>query len=305
MARNKNAIRNGSLFWDVVIYTFLGLLAIVFLYPLYQVFVCSISDPSTVMTKNSLVLFPVGVHWGAYEIVFNNPFILSGFKNTLLYMAIGTSLSFFMTLILAYPLSIPNLTGKKAVIIFFTIPMYFGGGLIPFYLLLTKMKMLNTIWVLTIPGCVSFWNSVIMRTQFNSIPAGLREAAVIDGAGDGTILFRIMLPLSGAVSAVLILFSVVGFWNMWFEPMLYLTKRNMYPIQSVLREILIEETSTLTQGANRNGQVKLLRDNPDMRAVNQLIKYSTIIVTTVPILCVYPFAQRYFVKGVMIGSLKG
>ena len=302
----RNRVRDGSVAATVTIYVFLGLLSIVFIYPLYQVFVCSISSPATVMARNSLMLLPQGIQWGAYEVVFQNKNIWTGFRNTLLYLLLGTALQYLITLITAYPLSVKNLTGRKFIMVYMTITMYFGGGLIPVYLLMSQLKLINSMWVLIIPAGANVWNIIIMRTQFTNIPDELKEAAIIDGAGDATLLFRILFPLSGAVSAVLILFTSVHYWNMWFEPMIYLTKRSMYPIQSVLREILIDNNTTMASaGANRNAQAKLLRESVDQAAVYHLIKYANIIVTTVPILCVYPFAQKYFVKGVMIGSLKG
>ena len=158
-------------------------------------------------------------------------------------------------------------------------------------------------WVLIIPQACNVWNIILMRTQFVNLPGELKEAATIDGAGDVTMLFRIMLPLSGAVSAVLILFTAVGYWNMWFDPMIYLTKRSMYPLQSVMREILSDNAAVAKAGA-AGSNVKINRD-VNQAAVNALIKYANIVVSTVPILCVYPFAQKYFVKGALVGSLKG
>ncbi len=239
----KNHIRNGSAAADVCIYVFLAVLSIVFVYPLYQVFVCSISSANVVMTNNSFMLWPVGIQFGAYEVVFQNNNIWSGFKNTIIYMVLGTVIQYGITLITAYPLSIRNLTGKKTIMIYLTVTMYFGGGLVPTYLLMSQLKLINSIWVLIIPAAANVWNIIIMRTQFANIPEELKEAATIDGANDIVMLFRVLLPLSGAVSAVLILFTSVGYWNMWFEPMIYLTKRTMYPLQSVLREILIDNNT--------------------------------------------------------------
>ena len=187
--------------------------------------------------------------------------------------------------------------------LYFTITMYFGGGIIPYFLLINQLGMMNSMWVLIIPNAVNVYNMIIMRTQFVNLPDDLREAATLDGAGDLRLLWSVLLPLSGAVSAVLILFTAVGYWNMWFDPMIYLTKRSMYPIQSILREILIDNASIASAGRG-NAQVKLIK-NADQSAVNALIKYANIVVCTVPVLCVYPFAQKYFVKGVMVGSLKG
>lgn len=299
----KNRIRTGCVAADVCIYALLAVLSVIFLYPLYQVIVCSISDPAVVASKNSLMLVPEGIQFDAYQVVFHNKNIWTGFKNTLIYLVLGTSLQYLVTVITAYPLSIRNLAGKKWLMLYFTITMYFGGGIIPYFLLINRLGLMNSMWVLIIPQAVNVYNIIVMRTQFTSLPGELKEAAIIDGAGDTRLLFSILLPLSGAVSAVLILFTAVGYWNMWFDPMIYLTKRSMYPIQSILREILIDNASISTAGRG-GAQVKLTR-NADKAAVNALIKYANIVVCTVPVLCVYPFAQKYFVKGVMIGSLKG
>lgn len=301
--KKENKIRNGSLVADIIIYTFMAVLSLVFLYPLYQVVVNSISDPGVVATKNGLLLLPKGVHFEAYRVVFANKNIWIGFKNTVLYMVLGTSFQYLITVLTAYPLSIKGLSFKKPILIYFTITMYFGGGIIPYFILINNLGLMNSMWVLIIPAGVNVYNMIIMRTQFVNLPEELKEAAYIDGAGDGTILFRILLPLSGAVTAVLLLFTAVGYWNMWFEPMIYLTKREMYPLQSILREILIDNAAIGQAG--RAGVQTKLNKNIDQAAVNALIKYANIIVCTVPILVVYPFAQKYFVKGVMVGSLKG
>ncbi len=301
--KNKNTIKNGSAVADAIIYIVLALFSVIFFYPLYQVIICSFSDPSTVVAKNGLLFWPVGFQTDAYQIVFQNKNIWTGFRNTLLYMFLGTTFQYIVSLLASYTLSIKDLAGKKWIMIYFMIPSYFGGGLIPYFLLINQLGLMNSIWVLVIPYAINTYNIIIMRTHFNNLPDGLREAAIIDGAGDVTLLFKILLPLSGAVTAVLILYSVVMYWNMWYDPMLYLTKRSMYPLQSIMREILIDNSTVSRAGAG-NVQTKL-DHNPDKAAVSQLIKYANIVVTTVPILCVYPFAQKYFIKGVMIGSLKG
>ncbi len=301
--KKKNHIRSGSLVADVFIYALLAFLSIIFIYPLYQVIVNSISDPAVVATRNGLLLWPTGIQFDAYRVVFRNKNLWTGFKNTLVYMVLGTSLQYFVTLITAYALSLKDLRFKKGLMIYFTITMYFGGGIIPYFLLITRLGLMNSMWVLIIPQACNVWNIILMRTQFVNLPGELKEAATIDGAGDVTMLFRIMLPLSGAVSAVLILFTAVGYWNMWFDPMIYLTKRSMYPLQSVMREILIDNAAVAKAGA-AGSNVKINRD-VNQAAVNALIKYANIVVSTVPILCVYPFAQKYFVKGALVGSLKG
>lgn len=301
--KKKNHIRSGSLVADVLIYALLAFLSIIFIYPLYQVIVNSISDPAVVATRNGLLLWPTGIQFDAYQVVFRNKNLWTGFKNTLVYMVLGTSLQYFVTLITAYALSLKDLRFKKGLMIYFTVTMYFGGGIIPYFLLITRLGLMNSMWVLIIPQACNVWNIILMRTQFVNLPGELKEAATIDGAGDVTMLFRIMLPLSGAVSAVLILFTAVGYWNMWFDPMIYLTKRSMYPLQSVMREILIDNAAVAKAGA-AGSNVKINRD-VNQAAVNALIKYANIVVSTVPILCVYPFAQKYFVKGALVGSLKG
>lgn len=287
---------------DIAIYILLILLALICLYPLYQVVVVSVSDPTVVMKKNGMLLIPEGFHLDAYKIVFSNKNIASGFKNTAFYILVGTSLQLLTTATGAYVLSKKNVMLKKPIMVYFTITMYFGGGIIPSFLLINKMHLMNTPWAILLPGAVSVWDIIIMRTQFVNIPDGLKEVAMIDGASDFTILTRVLLPLSGSVIAVLVLFSAVGYWNMWYEPMIYLTKRSQYPIQSVLREILIDSNSQMMAGA---GRAQTRFDVKTNVAAQTLVKYANIVVCTVPILAVYPFLQKYFVKGVMVGSLKG
>ena len=292
----------GDLLLDAFIYGFLVLLAIICIYPLYQVIVVSVSDPAIVMKNNGMMLIPKGIHFDAYKIVLSNHNLLTGFKNTLFYIVVGTSLVLFTTATGAYVLSKKNVMLKKPIMIYLTITMYFGGGLIPGYLLINNLHLMNTPWAILLPGAFSVWDIIIMRTQFANIPDALKEAAVIDGASDFTILTRILLPLSGAVIAVLVLFSAVGHWNEWFSPMLYLTERSKYPIQSVLREILIDNSSQMMAGA---GKIQTRFDAKNNAAAKTLVKYANIVVCTIPILVVYPFLQKYFVNGVIVGSLKG
>lgn len=292
----------GDLLLDAFIYGFLVLLAIICIYPLYQVIVVSISDPAIVMKNNGMMLIPKGIHFDAYKIVLSNHNLLTGFKNTLFYIVVGTSLVLFTTATGAYVLAKKNVMLKKPIMIYLTITMYFGGGLIPGYLLINNLHLMNTPWAILLPGAFSVWDIIIMRTQFANIPDALKEAAVIDGASDFTILTRILLPLSGAVIAVLVLFSAVGHWNEWFSPMLYLTERSKYPIQSVLREILIDNSSQMMAGA---GKIQTRFDAKNNAAAKTLVKYANIVVCTIPILVVYPFLQKYFVNGVIVGSLKG
>lgn len=292
----------GETAFDVLVYTVLTLLALICLYPLYQVVVVSFSDPAIVMKNNGMLLRIHGFQTDAYKMVFSNKNIATGFKNTAFYIVVGTSFQFLTTVAGGYLLSKKNVLLKKPITIYLMITMYFGGGIIPSFLLINKLHLMNTCWAILLPGACNVYNMIIMRTQFVSVPDGLKEAAIIDGASDFTVLFRVLIPLSGSVIAVLTLFSVVGYWNMWYEPMIYLTKRSQYPIQSVLREILIESNnSQMMAGA---GKTQIKADTSQNKAVETLVKYANIVVCTVPILVVYPFAQKYFVKGVMVGSLK-
>ena len=304
--KHKNKISTGSLVADAIIYSILALFTFIFAYPLYQVIICSISDPSIVAMKNGLMFWPEGVHFEAYKIVLQNKNLLTGLKNTLLYMTLGTTISFFLTCMTAYPLIIPDLWGKRAIMFYFTLTMYFGGGMIPYFILINKLGWMNTIWVMIIPGAVSGWNVIVRRTFYlSNIPNEIREAAQIDGAGHFRILFNIVIPLTMAINAMSIMFSCIGYWNMWLDPMIYMTDRSMYPLQSFLREILIDNSSMSLAGAAQS-QSRLLTDNVHTKAaVNRLVKYANIVVSIVPILCVYPLAQKHFVKGAIVGSLKG
>lgn len=302
LQKARRRIRQGSVAADVCIYGILILVSVLFLFPVYQVLVISISEPAAVYASKGFLLWPRGVHLEAYEVVLQNRNLLQGIRNALLYMAVGVAIQYLVTVLAAYSFSIRGLPGKKLLWGYFIVTMYFSGGAIPMFLLISKMKMINTIWALTLPGAVNISNIIIMRTQFLTIPDSIRDAARMDGVSDITMLFRIFLPLSAATSAVLVLFSVVVFWNMWYEPMIYMTKRSMYPIQSVLREILIDNASVAYAGRGKV-QIKLTR-SANRNAVQLLIKYAVIVVTTAPIMILFPFVQKHFVKGVMLGSLK-
>jgi putative aldouronate transport system permease protein len=234
--------------------------------------------------------------------VFSNRNIGTGFLNTVLYMVVGTVFQYVILVLTAFPLSKKNAMLTKPLLFYLMFTMYFSGGLIPYYLLVNQLGLMNNWLALILPQGVNVWNIIIMRTQFVGIPDSLSEAAYIDGANDFSILMRVYIPLSGAVSAVLILFTAVAYWNMWFEPMIFLVDRSKYPLQSVLREILIDNNTQMMAGGSRTGiRYNTLRD----ARFQTLVKYAIIVVGTVPILCIYPFAQKYFIKGVLVGSLKG
>jgi len=287
------------------IYIFLILLNIAFLYPLFQTAVISISNPREVLATNGLMLLPRGIHLDGYRVAFSNPNLWSGVYNTFFYVIFGTLFIMLITVLAGYTLSLRDAMLKKPIMIYLTITMYFSGGLIPFFLLISQLGLLNSRLVLIIPYGVNVWNIIIMRTQFRNLPDELKDAAIIDGANDFRMLFQIFIPLSKAVLAVLILFSVVSYWNMWFEPMIFLNDRSLYPLQSILREILIDVNERVMAGAQGGPGARIDRTLMGNIGFRRVVQSAFIMISTLPILFVYPFAQRFFVKGVMVGSLKG
>jgi putative aldouronate transport system permease protein len=278
---------------------FLSLLSLICIYPLLYVVFASFSDPGLLMQHEGLLLLPRGFTLKGYELVLNNPNIKVGFFNTLFYVVVGTAFSMLLTVLGAYGLSRKQVLFAKPILIYITITMFFGGGLIPFYLTVRNLGLNNTRWAIIIPSAISTWNLIVMRTSFMGLPRSLEESARIDGANDFIILFRIIIPLSKAVMAVMILFYSVGMWNSWFHASIFLSDRKYYPIQLILREILItNDKSDMLQVMSG-----ITAQSEDM--YRQLLQYSTIVIATVPILFVYPFLQKYFVKGIMVGSLKG
>jgi putative aldouronate transport system permease protein len=286
----------GEKIFDALNVLFMCILMFISFYPVLHVLAASFSDPSRLMRHQGPLMWPLGFTLKGYELVFENPNILSGYKNTIIYLVLGTIINIFMTSLGAYVLSRKNVMFGRPLMFIITFTMYFGGGLIPWYLLIKNMGMLDTIWAMIIPGAISTYNLIVMRTSFMAIPDSLEESARIDGANDFTILFKIILPLSKAVLAVMILFYAVGYWNSWFTAMLFLKSRKLFPLQLILREILITNSKdTMMQQMISPMEKDLYKD---------LIQYCTIIVGTVPIFFVYPFLQKHFTQGVMIGSLK-
>ncbi|OCT15372.1 sugar ABC transporter permease [Paenibacillus pectinilyticus] len=264
------------------------------LYPLLYVAFASFSDATSLLQHRGLMLRPAGFDLSAYKAVFENPMIMKGYQNTLIYVVLGTTINLFMTAIGAYVLSRPNLYFKNIIMFFIVVTMVFHGGLIPSYLLVNSLGMMNTMWAILIPGAINTFNMIIMRTSFQSIPVSLEESARMDGAGDWKILFRIVIPLSMPVMAVMILWYAVGHWNSYFNALVYLRNREAYPLQLVLREILI----------SNNTDSMMAGGGDDKYAIGETIKYAAIMVSTLPIICLYPFLQKYFVQGVMIGAIK-
>ena len=277
--------------------TVITLLLLVVLIPLVYIVSASFSSPSAVMSGRVL-LWPVEPGIKGYTAVFEYKPVFIGYRNTAFYTIVGTFINVSMTLMAAYPLARGNLVGGKLIMFLFTFTMIFSGGLIPSYILMRNLNFINTVWAMLIPGAVSAYNMIITRTFIQNIPAELREAAEIDGCSDIQYFFVILMPLSKAVIAVITLYYAVGHWNAYFNAFLYLSNKSLFPLQLFLREILIKNTVDTTMVLDPEIEAAI-------QGMKDLLKYSLIVVATVPILCIYPFVQRYFIKGVMIGSIKG
>ena len=280
-------------------YILLTVLLVVVLYPLIYIISCSFSSGDALMSGR-VKLFPVDLTLQSYKAVFKYQSIWTGYRNSIIYAIVGTLISMVLTLFAAYPLSRDDFRGKKifTVIILFT--MMFSGGLIPTYLLVKNLDLMDTIWAVVLPGAVNAYNIIVARTFFaNTIPKELQEAAEMDGCTDFRFFVRIVIPLSTPIIAVLSLWVVVGLWNSYFGPMIYLNSQEKYPLQLVLRRILLLSQVNLNQS---NIDPETIRKN---QYLGEMLKYGTIIISTMPLMNVYPFVQKYFVKVVMIGSVKG
>lgn len=284
----------GEIIFDVFNYAFIIFLMVITLYPFWYIIIGSFSDPTAVAQHRGLMFWIKGFNIESYKAVFMNPNIWTGYLNTTYYLVVGTAVNLFMTVLGAYGLSRKKLYGKSAIMKIIVFTMFFSGGLIPTFLIIRSMGMVDTRWAMIVPGAISTYNMIIMRTAFQSVPDSLEESARMDGANDFTIMWKIIVPLSLPAMAVIALYYAVGHWNSFFGALVYLRSRPLFPLQLILREILISNsTDTMMTGVVA-----------DREPIGETIKYSTIIVSTLPILCLYPFLQRYFVKGVMIGSLK-
>ena len=284
----------GMVIFDGINQIVITVITLLSLYPMFHVLVASFSEPIRIMNHQGPLLWPLGFSLEGYRIVINNPSVMTGYMNTIFYVIAGSAVNMVMTILGAYVLAQREFMPKKFCMVMIVFTMYFSGGIIPNFLLVRYLGMLNTRWALIIPTAIGTWNMLVLRTAFRVVPEALEDAARIDGANDLTILVRIMIPVSKATIAVILLFYAVGHWNSWFNAMIYLPRaRNLYPLQLFLREILIS-SSIEVSGADSG-----------IDFIGELIKYSTTIVSTVPILCLYPFLQRYFVKGIMMGSVKG
>lgn len=264
-------------------------------YPILYVFSSSISDARR-LAFETLWFFPKGFSLQGYREIFNNPSIWIAYGNTLFYTLFGTLINVVLTTMLAYVLSRKDFPARNVLMFIVTFTMLFSGGLIPVFILVTKIGLYNTRWAMLLPGAIAVWNTIIARTFFAGLPESLAESAKLDGANDITILFRIIIPMSTAIIAVLIIFYAVGHWNSYLAALLYLPNSDLHPLQIFLAKLLINDESMLEAGG-----VEAL----DMTYVLDQLKYVAIMVVILPILCIYPLFQKYFVKGVMIGAIKG
>lgn len=300
MELNTKTIRQSKSdrIFDAVNITLLCLLLLTVIYPLIYVISCSFSDPLLVVQSKIKVL-PQKVTLVAYQRVFRNDLVMSGYKNTFIYTILGTALNVAITTMTAYPLSRRDFAIRKPVTVLVTFTMLFSGGMIPTFLVVKNLKLIDTIWALLLPGAMSTWNMFIMKNYFQtSIPNELYEAARIDGADNFQILLKIVLPLSAPIIAVMVLYYGVAHWNSYFNALLYLRDRYRYPLQLVLRSFFNANDYSEQGGAGGDsGMTALL--------VAETMKYALIVVASGPILCLYPFLQRFFVKGVMLGAIKG
>lgn len=289
----------GEQVFDVFNVIFMALIALVMILPMVHVFSISFSEGQESI-KGGFFFYPHGFNLEGYKTIFKDPLLVRSYGNTILYVVGNTLFTLVFTAMTAYPLSVAGFRLKKFVTIFLTITMFISGGTIPTYILMRNLKLVNTIWVMMIPFCVGAYNVILFRTFFQGIPPALREAAIIDGASEMRVLFNIILPSSKAIFATIGLFTIVGKWNSWFDALIYLNAETMYPLQMILRKILFNTDSSMKNMDPITRQ--LFSTN---KVTGQNIKMAAIIVTTLPILCVYPFVQKYFVKGVFVGTIKG
>ena len=295
----RRRFSSDSLF-DVMNLLIMLTLLVVFLWPLWFVVIASVSDPGQVWQGN-VMLLPKGITLDAYEEVIQYKTIWTGYRNTLLYTLLGTAINMVLTVCGAYPLSRRDFPPRKILIIVLIVTMYFSGGLIPTYLVVNRLGLIDTVWAMMIPNALSVFNIIVTRTYFmNSIPDELREAAQLDGAGTVQYLFRVVLPLSKPILAVIGLFYAVGHWNDFYSALLYINSQQLLPLQSVLRKLLLTTQMTLQISSSMSPE-EIMRKTQ----LAQTLKYSSIIVSTVPVLCLYPLVQKHFVNGIMIGSVKG
>jgi putative aldouronate transport system permease protein len=284
---------------DIILVVLCAVILFIVAYPLYYVLIASVSNPYDVYAGKTFLL-PSGFTLSGYKAVFADSNILTGYLNSIKYTIIGTIFSVVMLYLTAYPLSVHTLPGRKFFSIFFIITMYFGGGLIPTYLVVKNTGLMDSMWALFLPGGVAVGNMIIVRNFFeNSIPKEMIEAAEIDGASNWTIFLKVVVPLSRSIMAVMVVFSMVAYWNDWFTALIYLPGQEKAPLPLVLRNVLIKSSASASQASTISGGYA------ELNKLTELIKFASIIVAAAPMLIIYPFVQKYFEKGFMAGAVKG
>lgn len=287
----------GYRIFSVCNYCLVTLIAIACLYPFYYVVIASVSDPNALMRHGGLLIKPLGEFTlDGYRMILKYKLVWSGFRNTFIVLGVGLIINITLTAIGGYVLSLKDLLLRKPLSVMVVVTMYFSGGMIPAYLNIRDLGLMDSLWSIILPGAVSTSNLLIMRSAFLAVPDSLSEAARIDGGSHLQILLKVMLPLVKATTAVLVLYYAVGHWNAWFNASIYLQSNSLYPLQLVLRNILVE---------NQTGDMLSDVDPARTPQVQLLMKYSLIVISTVPIVCIYPFMEKFFEKGVMVGAVKG
>lgn len=299
--RNANRIREGSRTVTFLIYAFITFLCFITIYPMYFCVIKSISDP-LLSLKQPVTFWPAGFYLGLYKPIVTNMDMWRSYAYTIFYTISGTVLMLITSVLGAYPLVSKKLCGRRLIVVYLLIPMYFSGGLIPSYMNNIRLGLYNNVWVMIIPGAVGIWNIILVRTYFStSVPNELVESAEIDGAGCMTILAKIYVPLSKPVLAVIAIYTIVGKWNDWFTAMVYLRKTSIQPLQMYLKRLLVSQTVDISKMMTQENIAEAIRQSVSA----QQMKYALIVFVTLPIILVYPMFQKYFVKGIMLGSLKG
>ncbi len=297
---NKIHATRADRIFDAVNVCIMILILAIIIYPLWFVVIASFSD-SQLVTTGKVLVWPKGFHLTAYQKVFSDSRIMTGYRNTIFYTFAGTFLNVVFTMSLAYPLSRRDFVGRNILMGVMSVTMFFSGGLIPTYLVYKQLQIVNTVWVMILPGLISVYNCILMRTFIQGLPYELQEAAMIDGCGNMGLLLKITLPLCKPIIAVMVIYYGVSHWNSYFNALVYISKKQLKPLALILREILITNTTTASEMESAGAE----ESAEEMRRVAEAIKYSVIIVSTFPMLCLYPFAQKYFAKGVMLGAIKG
>ncbi len=288
--------------YDVVIFIILTFILLIVAYPLYFVIISSFSDPFAV-AGGKVVFFPIGFTLDGYKEVFKTSTVMRGFANSIFYTAVGVAVNLAVTMPTAYALSRKDFLLRKPITLFYMVTMFVGGGMMPTYLVIRDTGLLNTMWALILPGALGVYNMIVARTFFTTnIPQELMEAAKLDGCGNTKFFIYVVLPLSGAITAILFLYYGVGHWNSYFSALLYINDRTKWPLQLELRNILLLNALNNTSKTMTEAELK---EKERLEALKEMMKYSLIIISSIPVLIIYPFVQRHFVKGVMIGSVKG